>query len=407
MILFQDKKDCCGCGTCALVCPKTAIKMRDDEHGFVYPVVHQELCVNCGLCKKVCAFQQKAGKNEPKSVYAVSRLDKEELKHSASGGVFAGMATEWIKQGGVVFGSALVRENGTLAARHIAAESMEELPPLLGSKYVQSQLGETFKQAKKLLNENREVLFSGTPCQIASLQAYLGREYDNLVTVDLICHGVPSNKMFGEYIALLHKKEKNFVIDFRFRDKEDGWGLNGVVVYDVGGAQKRVSVPSYISSYYQCFLAGDTYRESCYQCPYAGKSHPADFTIGDFWGIEKEHPEYLVPEGELDIKAGISVLMVNSQKGQDVYPMFSKQFIVYPSSLEHASRENEQLNRPSTPGQNRNEVMWIYGQKGYKAVDRWFQQRKRKERVREWVAYHVHHDIPDPIRNVVKKLIRR
>lgn len=408
MILpYKHKKDCCACGVCALVCPHGAITMRTDEEGFVYPYVNEEKCVSCGLCEKMCAFQNKRETNEPIKVYALARKDAISLKKSASGGAFAGLAEQWIEQGGVVFGASLRKCNGKLVPCHVSAQKKEDLFPLLGSKYVQSDLGQTFLETKELLEHGRKVLFSGTPCQIAALKNWLRKDYSELLTIDLVCHGVPNAVMFQDYIEIESKKVGHIAEDFRFRDKEMGWGLNAKLIYSNNSEQHSVCIPSHNSSFYELFLRGEIYRENCYSCPYANSHRPGDMTIGDYWGIEKQHPEYLKPEGTLDCEEGVSLLIINTKKGAEAFEKFGSVFKYYPSIFEKAAKYNEQLNNPSQAGSNRSKILMLYRDKGYEAVDRWFINSEKKEKIKEGILYHIHNDIPEPVRNIVKKIVRR
>lgn len=406
-MIFNDKKSCCGCGVCAMVCPKQAIAMEEDAFDFLYPRLKKENCISCGLCERICAFQKQPNNDRPKAVYALSRKDTQRLMDSASGGVFAGIAEQWIEQGGVVFGVALLQRGGILTPSHTMAQTKEELLLLLGSKYVQSDLGTAYSDTQNLLDSGRKVLFSGTPCQIAGLKSWLKKDYPGLVTIDLVCHGVPSAEMFQDYLAVESKKLGYPIQDFRFRDKEKGWGLNAKLIYSEQGKEKCVCVPSNQSSYYELFLRGEIYRESCYHCPYANTHHPADLTIGDYWGIEQEHPSYLTPDGTLDQKAGVSMLMVNTTKGAEAFETYKDVFWYYSSTFECVSKHNEQLNHPSSPGSHREELLRLYQKKGYRAVDRWYWKQKHRANRKEWVLYHLHHDVPEPIRNVVKKCLRR
>lgn len=408
MILpYKHKKDCCACGVCALVCPHGAITMRADEDGFVYPYVNEEKCISCGLCEKMCAFQNKRETNEPIKVYALARKDAISLKKSASGGAFAGLAEQWIEQGGVVFGASLRKCNGKLVPCHVSAQKKEDLFPLLGSKYVQSDLGQTFLETKELLEHGRKVLFSGTPCQIAALKNWLRKDYSELLTIDLVCHGVPNAVMFQDYIEIESKKVGHIAEDFRFRDKEMGWGLNAKLIYSNNSEQHSVCIPSHNSSFYELFLRGEIYRENCYSCPYANSHRPGDMTIGDYWGIEKQHPEYLKPEGTLDCEEGVSLLIINTKKGAEAFEKFGSVFKYYPSIFEKAAKYNEQLNNPSQAGSNRSKILMLYRDKGYEAVDRWFINSEKKEKIKEGILYHIHNDIPEPVRNIVKKIVRR
>lgn len=407
IILFQRKENCCGCGACRAACPRHAITMEKDIYGFRYPVIASELCISCGICRKVCAYQQKRENSSPRKVYALSSKNTDILQKSSSGGVFSGIAERLIEEGGVVFGAAFIKEQGELTVRHCSAMTKKELKKQLGSKYVQSDLGDTFAVAKDYLEKGKKVLYSGTPCQIAGLKAYLGTDYDNLLTMDLVCHGVPSNSMFREYLKSEEARIEAPIEDLKFRDKDYGWGLNAKLYYRSRGEVQSSVIPSYESSYYELFLKGEIYRHNCYECPYANEHRPADLTIGDFWGIEEEHPEYLQPTGMLSQSAGISMLMINSRKGEVFFEQCKSLFWYYPSTFENASRHNEQLKHPSFPGKNRDMILKLYKEKGYKAVDKWFWKQKQKQKRKENIKYHLHNDIPTPIRTIIKKIIGR
>ena len=189
MIKITDKKDCCGCAACVQRCPKQCISLKEDGEGFLYPVVDESLCVGCGLCEKVCPIINRPEKLPVKEVLAVKNRNEEERMASSSGGVFVALAKKVIDQGGVVFG-AVFDENWEV--RHTYAENMDGVRPMMGSKYVQSRIGDTFRQAEKFLKEGRKVLFTGSPCQITALHNYLRKDYPNLLSVDFLCHGVPS-----------------------------------------------------------------------------------------------------------------------------------------------------------------------------------------------------------------------
>lgn len=223
IILFDDKKNCCACGACMNVCPKDAIRMEEDEYGFLYPQIDETKCVQCGACKKVCAYQNEQVKNAPIKCYAAVNKNKSELMKSASGGIFAAMATSVLKEGGVVFGAALDFEDGHAHPHHVAVRELSQLYRLQGSKYVQSAIENTYMEAKKELDSGKKVLFSGTPCQIAGLYGYLRKEYENLCTVDVICHGVPSARMFDDFLQNETKKRNaKSVKNYIFRDKKKG-----------------------------------------------------------------------------------------------------------------------------------------------------------------------------------------
>lgn len=197
MIDILDKKDCCGCSSCVQRCPKQCITLKEDNEGFLYPIVNKEICISCGLCEKVCPVLSQGEPRKPLKVYAAKNQDEEIRRQSSSGGVFTLLAEQVIREGGVVFG-AIFDENWEV--KHDFAETIEGLAPFRGSKYVQSRIDDNYKKAERFLNQGRKVLFSGTPCQIAGLKRFLRNEYDNLLTVDFVCHGVPSPGVWRQYL---------------------------------------------------------------------------------------------------------------------------------------------------------------------------------------------------------------
>lgn len=360
-ILFTKKEDCCGCGACLNKCPKQAIKMYEDKCGFIYPVIKEDKCVRCGQCKKVCAFQNEDVKNSPIECFAAISMNSEQAKKSASAGVFAAIATKVIERGGIVYGAAF---DETWKVRHILVETIDQLVAIQGSKYVHSDIENKYSEIREQILIGKQVLFSGTPCQVAGLQSYLGEKYDNLLTIDIVCHGVPSNKMFHDYIKTLESKHGGRITAFTFRDKTLGWGINGSAV--VNG--KRIIIWQSASSYLYYFTNGWIYRENCYKCPYACEHRPADITLGDYWGIEKEHPELLGKDG-WDESNGISCVITNTEKGQ----VFLKQIDckLKTSSFEKIRKGNAQLLNPCKTGK-RTEIIKQYEENEWNGLEKRF-----------------------------------
>lgn len=402
IVLFDNKVNCCACGACMNICPKGAITMIEDEYGFLYPEINKELCIKCGVCKKVCAYQNISPTKRPLKAFAAVNKNKEQLMKSASGGVFSALATNVLNKGGVAFGATLTFEDGHAIPKHIAIDHVEQLPLLQGSKYVQSSIGDTYKQAKMYLQEGRLVLFSGTPCQIGGLYGYLGKDYENLITIDVICHGVPSAKMFDDYLQNERIKRKaQSVIGYSFRDKKKGWGMNGRL--DLQFADKKVKsfyIPARLASYNTLFLDGDTYRENCYSCKYAGALRPADLTIGDYWGIEVEHPE-LLKKKQYEEHYGISCILANTDKGIMVCEGINNQ-ILAESTFEKVSNKNGQLKEPSRKSIKRDYVLDLYTQNGYRNLDMWFQNSYR----RQIMVHSVYNVLPRTIRAKIKRLLK-
>lgn len=354
--LFISSEYCCGCTACKSACNKNAIEMKTDEFGFCFPHINEALCIDCGLCKKVCAFQGESSLNEPEEVYA-AKTTATDIKQSSSGGAFACIADKFIKDGGVVYGCAMVNDGG-LCAKHIRAESREELKPILASKYVQSDIDTAYTSAKADLDADRKVFFSGTPCQVDGLYGYLGKEYENLFTADIICHGVPGGKMFGDYIKTLEGKSK--VSSFLFRSKDVSGEMTSKVTYDDGRVKL---IPCNASSYFYLFINSHTYRECCYSCKYAGKRRAGDITLGDFWGIESEHPEF-------SAQGGVSCILINTDKGKALFSENEDRFEYIKSDFERVAKHNGQLNRPSEKTAQRESILNAYKNGSWAEVEK-------------------------------------
>lgn len=374
--LFESKEQCCGCGACMNICPKDAISMQEDEYGFLYPYINEMLCVGCGQCKKVCSYQEAdIALHAPNKAYAAAGTDSELIKRSASGGIFASLAESILECGGVVYGCAFSNKNGNLYPEHIRLTEKSELFKVQGSKYVQSEIGNSYKNVKSDLRSGKKVMFSGTPCQIAALNGFLGEmDRTNLLTIDIICHGTPSSKLFRDYIGELYQSIKGNITDFKFRDKAGGWGLKGAVYYtDNRNRSKKRLIPVQLSSYYFLFLKSETYRENCYSCQYAGKKRVSDITIGDYWGIENEHPEYSKKNGgKFDFSEGVSCVLLNTENGQKWLETLNPHIIFCESTFEQIQNRNQQLKSPSQHTQIRDKVLKLYSEKGYGAVDEWY-----------------------------------
>lgn len=324
---------CTGCRACEQLCAHHAISMVEDKEGFLTSSINQEQCVDCGLCVARCPQNTPVDTKYSQRVFAIRLKDDELLYRSASGGAFAGIAKAWINEGGVVFGVVYDKEWN---AHHVCASTLDELSPILSSKYVQADTRHTFTEVKQYLKAGQKVLFSGTGCQIAGLKAYLRKDYENLFTMDLICHGVASPLLFKKYINWLGEKKKSPILDYDFRDKRYGWGLDYMFKYSKKSELKSCT----IDPYYYRFLEGFTYRECCFQCHYCNPQRAGDITIGDYWGIEKEHPSFFNNKG-------ISCILINTQKGLTVWAKYSTLFHSLESTFEKVARHNGNLVQPT------------------------------------------------------------
>ena len=357
-IKIKNQKDCCGCGACANICPVNAIEMQEDEIGFFYPFVNEELCIGCGQCKKVCVFCEKSfGENAEPQVYAAVTKNKEVLKESSSGGIFTELAEAVIDKGGAVFGAAWTED---FSLNHIFVDKKEALKKLRGSKYVQSSTGNTFKKAEELLKSGRYVCYSGTPCQIAGLKAFLKKDYDRLLTIDLICHGVPSVKMLKDDLSYVSAKKKINIKDVKFRDKKYGWGVTGSLT----DGKAKVKYFEGNSPYYFYFLNGEVYRDSCYNCRFPCENRQGDITLGDYWGIKEE---LVLKMEDADLDKGISCILVNSEKGDKWLKSIENMLSLTVSDRKSVEKRNKQLTQHSTPTPEHNSLFNMYREKGYDA----------------------------------------
>lgn len=362
-VLFSSEKDCCACGACVNVCPKGAIEMRENSAGFIYPVIDEKKCIRCFQCKKVCNYQNRQNYHDPLEAYAaINKNEKQRLK-SASGGIFSAIAEDVLARDGVVYGAAF---NKDWSVEHQRVDQLENLCKLQGSKYTQSNTAFTFKSVLKDLKANKFVVYSGTPCQIDGLYGFLRKDYDNLLTIDIVCHGVPSNKIFKDYLKSIEEKYDSNISYFTFRDKNIGWGINGSLIIN----NKKHKIWQSASPYLYYFTKGKIYRDNCYSCKYTSVHRPADLTIGDYWGIEKEHPELL---DQLDERKGVSLIIANSEKGLR-YIKNTNVIDKYDSEVEKVARGNAQLNHPTEKG-NRDEMINLYINKGWSELEEVYREK--------------------------------
>ena len=307
MIEINAKDNCSGCHACANACPKNCIQMISDDEGFWYPQVDIEKCIDCGLCEKVCPIIHKWHPDDSCMTTAIAAINlNEEIRlKSSSGGIFTLLAENIIAKGGVVFGAAFADDFKSV--RHICVDDIANLDKLRGSKYVQSKIGDTYKQAKDYLDSGRKVLFTGTPCQIGGLYSYLRTPYENLFTQDIICHGVPSPMVWEKYIEEHERKASSKTNIVTFRNKENGWKAYSVFI---GFDNYKEYLNNHSADMYiRAFLSDICLRPSCSNCQFKGVTRHSDITLADFWGIQNVLPE-------LDDDKGTSLVLVHSDKGR-------------------------------------------------------------------------------------------
>jgi coenzyme F420-reducing hydrogenase beta subunit len=354
MIKIIEKAKCCGCGACVNVCPKQCIEMVPDDEGFLYPIINEELCIDCGMCIRSCQYinqQYLINTFESPEVYAAKSKEYSILRKSSSGGVAHVLSDYIISEHGAVFGAAY---NDHMKVEHILVETVESATKLQGSKYVQSNIGSTYKETKKLLAKGRKVLFTGTPCQIAGLYSFLGVDHENLYTMDLICFGVPSPKVFSEYLKLEQAKHRSRINEINFRDKSLGWQIpNTKITFE--DTRKNINQPSSYNRYYQIFISHYATRLSCHNCLYTKIPRYADVTVGDYWGIDKL-------QTNLEITNGISKILVNTIKGKQLFQEIENRLTFIQMPLETALRPN--LKRPPLQNTNRKQFFQDFNNKG-------------------------------------------
>lgn len=304
MITITDKKNCTGCYACTNICPQNCIAMEKDEEGFWYPIVDESKCIRCGLCEKICPVLHKEDIQNNPQAYACINRDEDIRLESSSGGIFTLIAEQVIDDGGVVFGSSFDKD---FTVMHMYVETKEELYKLRGSKYVQSKIGDTYKQVKDFLRQGRKVLFSGTPCQIGGLKSYLGRPYENLFCIDIICHGVPSPNVWQKYISYQENRAGSSTKRIAFRRKDEGWKRFSVSFLFQNDTEYIQTLDKDL--YMGAFLKDVCLRSSCYACKFKTLYRQSDITLADFWGIQNILPE-------LDDDKGTSLIFVNSISGQ-------------------------------------------------------------------------------------------
>lgn len=352
---------CTGCRACEKVCASGAISMKKDPEGFLYPQIDETKCIQCEKCRSVCPVEQKIEPRQPLKEYAAVHKDKKILQDSSSGGVFTALANMVFERGGVVIGCILDKD---FYAKQIIVPDLRGLSECRGSKYVQSDTEDTYPQVKKLLDDGVFVLYTGTPCQIAGLKNYLGREYDHLLTADFVCHGVPSPELFVQNIAWLEKKNGNKIVKYRFRSKVGSYQFGLYYYYYFVCSTDVVGGSAALDPYYFSFLNAKTYRECCYKCFYAQEKRISDFTFADYWSVEKFHPE-------INSDMGASILLFNTEKSLDYQADIERSMTLYPSRMEWMQQINYNLNCPAERPDSRDVIYKKIQEMGY---EKWADQ---------------------------------
>lgn len=353
--LYKNKQDCCGCTACANICPRNAIEMITDCEGFKYPQINNERCILCGLCQKVCAFQNgydRSNVYEEPLVYAAKHKDENVRMSSTSGGAFTAISDHILNKNGVIYGVMFDKDMNVI---HSKAVTQQERDNFKGSKYVQSDLSDIFAQVANDLVKQQDVLFTGTPCQCAGLLSFLKLHKINiekLVLCDIVCHGTPSPLLWREHIYNISKEQK--IINYKFRDKNVSWrGANVTAVYD--NNVFKTNVPQ-IKSYSNLYFSQVITRLCCHNCKYTNLQRCSDITIADYWGIEKTMPDF-------DDNKGVSLVLINNSRGEKIFNNIKLEFEYRQSNI--SSCLQPQLQYPTSPSPKRNKFWNDYYKKGY------------------------------------------
>lgn len=380
--------NCTGCRCCEQICPRKAIHFKENDEGFLYPIIDKTKCINCGLCIQRCHQHSNMLKsnNEIQKVYGVYSKNENDLYNSSSGGMFINLCRYTIKRNGIVFGA----KYNNFKVSHDSATTLDECFKFQKSKYLQSDVNDTYQNVKKALDSNRFVLYSGTPCQIAGLKHFLKKDYSNLITIDLICHGVPSEKLFNDYIKYLEKKYNGKVIDYDFRTKEkNNYGEVSKVLIQRNNKYSNKYIKSTFDPYYDSFIKGKTLRDSCYSCKYANTNRISDITLGDFWGIEKVNSKF-------GCTGNVSVILINTEKGMAVFEQIKDNLCYFETTVDVAKENNRSLIEPMNM---KNKVHNIYNGENNFA----FENIIKKLKFKIGLKNRIKNMIPRRMKNIIKR----
>lgn len=330
-----DKNRCSGCGACVVACPQNCIRLVPDEEGFDYPVIDEANCTDCGRCLQVCGMQNDSCLHEVQQTYATWHADSGVRAESTSGGAFSALADVMFAKIGLVAGAVFTDDFKNV--EHQLVGSWQAAKAFRGSKYVQSRTQTCFADIVKALDQGRNVLFTGTPCQVSSLRRLTG-DPDNLTTCDIVCHGVPSPEVFRSYLEEIEQKNNSKVVSYEFRGKHHGWNFPQVVISFENGVVRRFI--SWADSFFYGFSLNVFLRPSCYRCPFAAGERAGDVTLGDCWRVAASHPQY-------DDNQGTSLMLVNTEKGRDMVERVADRLVYHAYDFELAQKRAHPLHAPS------------------------------------------------------------
>lgn len=391
-ISVLNKEECCGCRSCGNICPKQCISFRKDSEGFIYPVVDESICISCGKCKSICPEINPVFNKKADMVEAAFAKDNYERQSGSSGGIFGLLAGSIIKNGGKVWGAAF---DENLRLYHISAVTTEELNRLYKSKYLQSNTQDIYSIIKSDIKNGVITLFSGTPCQCNAVRNYIG-ESEFLITIEVVCHGVPSQDLFDKCIEWEEKKNKCKIKNFQFRSKYKNALHPQAFSYlcQVNSRQKIVNGLHYQFPFYFGFQKYITLRPSCYECKWARPERCADITLGDFWGIENYSP------GQ-NAKDGISQVIINTPKGDKLFKELVSKDLIWDETfpIEVALKNNGCLNSPTKLKPERAAFFYALNSQPFEDVANTYLKSKR-----QWI-FDIYYGLPGFIRHLVRKIM--
>lgn len=388
-----DHDSCCGCRACGDICPAACISFIKDDEGFLYPQVDESACIHCGKCVAACPELNPALNSAATEVTAAYSTDSDIRRSGSSGGLFGVIASHFLSDGGKVWGAAFDRN---LQLRHTCASNSKELKPLLRSKYLQSDTSGCYRQIAQDIKSGIPTLFCGTPCQCNALRNYIGRECDNLLMIDLICHGVPSQDLFDKSVAWVEKRDRCRITDFSFRSKYKGALHPQAFTYicERNGKTKEVNGLHYQFPFYFGFQKYITLRPACYACKWARSERCGDITLGDFWGIEKLNPK-------LDPKTGISEVIANTAKGRELLAKLSagSKIEAFTFPVDRINGSNGCLHAPTALKPERAELFRDLRTLPFdRVVDSHLVSRRR------WI-FDLYYGMPGFLRRIVRKVM--
>lgn len=372
-----SKNKCTGCTACATICPKKAITLVEDNEGFKHPIIDKEKCINCGLCKKTCPVLNTKENKAINECYVAYNKDDKEKEKASSGAIFSLVANYILDNNGIVIGAAFDNDN---KLNHIAVTKKEELDILKGSKYLQSNLNNIFSFVKENIKD-KKILFVGTPCQVAGLKAVV--KNDNLLCLDIVCHGVPSPKLFEKYIKELEEENNDKLINYNFRDKSTGWDTYSNTAKFKNSQKTELAKDN---NYMKLFLSDIALRESCYNCNFKIGNKYSDITLGDFWGIKNYYPE-------MYNKKGVSAIIINTEKGQEIFNELKNNLEYKECKLEKIISGNPSLKESGKYPQKREEFFKELDKKNIEYLSGKYQRkislfRKIKNKIKKIIKSH-------------------